>query len=221
MNNNIDLKELIKNDKDARCNRDGYTPLFSLAEDIAKKRRDIPIESLILKLDLSPFDFHELSILNTFISHTEIETDKILEKYLQFIKENLETKSEDRIIGRGVLSHFIIYKNVELISFSEIKNDAKLKETAPWIWIDCVSYYKDWKFVDEAISERLKHNEFKYFLFRLPALNEKFENDLETSLYKWYNMINQSDKSDLVKWLERFGITFDISKAEFVHVSEL
>jgi len=40
MNKNIDLKELIKNDKDARCNRAGYTPLFSLAKDIAEKRSD-------------------------------------------------------------------------------------------------------------------------------------------------------------------------------------
>jgi len=159
-----------------------------------------------------------LSILNAFIFHAGIETDKILEKYLQFIKENLSNENEDRIIGRGMLSRFITYKNVDLISFSEIKNDAKLKETAPWIWIDCVSYYKDWKFVDEAISERLKQNkkEFEFLLFRLPALNQKIENenDLEKSLYKWYDMINQSDRLNLEKWVKRFGIKFDISKVE-------
>jgi hypothetical protein len=215
--NVTDLEELVKTDMDSETNRAGYTRLFALAEDIAKKRGNISgsqIEQLVLDLDLADFDYKELTVLNSFISHSEIDTDEIFERYLGFIKsEELNNKS-DSIFIRGIIYRFIIEKDsskyYEL--FDEVKNDADLKEKYPWIWIDCIFHY-DWSLAETEISERIKsenrEKEIENLMHRLPYFYQRYNSELLNALHKWYQEdLFQLDEFD--SWIKLFDIPFKL-----------
>jgi hypothetical protein len=209
-----DFIKLIKEDKNAVENRDGYTPLFALAENIANGYGDVSstdAEKLILSLDLSLFDVNEINTLNGFIYYSKISTNCILEKYFTYIGK-LDIKKDDNLYIKGILMLFIIECDVSKFSSDDILEEKALREKFPWIWIDCISHY-EWDYAKDDICNifKTKNDEFKNLLCRLPLykeLDKKFDIKLSDSLNLWYKFMNESDKKELKKWTEIFDISF-------------
>jgi hypothetical protein len=237
--NTEDLIKLIKEDKKAIENRDGFTPLFALAENIAKRYGDVSpekAEKLILSLDISLFNVDEINTLNGFIYYSKIKTDAITEKYFTFIRNHLGWKisfmylfskkclpfirkhNVDNLHKKGILMFFIIKHNPSKFSLENILKERALHKEFPWIWIDCITQY-DWHSAELDICNLLtKKDGLKNLLCRLPLykeLDKKHDIKLTNSLDLWYNAMNDQGKNELKKWSEIFDIPFKANeKAE-------
>lgn len=178
----IDIVTLIKGNKHSLANRDGQTPLFAFAEDVVQNVTEISseeLEKIILELNLTDFDFEEINTLNSFVYYSQIKSEKIIEFYYDYLNSNPNEIRDSEIIKRGLLIRFIIERNIEKFSAEKLLNESLIRKIAPWIWIDCISYY-NWELTVSEISKTLSGNndELKNLLFRLPAFKKRIEEKL-------------------------------------------
>jgi len=205
-----DLITLIKEDKNARENREGFTPLFLLAQEIRQdmeSEQSQEISRLITKIDLYKLSKDNLNTLNAFIYHSGINTDDILTSFRKYLDDS-NNKTED-VIKKGLILRFIIDRDRTKSSYGEIDSETSLKKSAPWVWIDCMSYY-NWEATESFILDMIKSGEdvFRNLFIRIPTLKRKVgdEKKLRKSLLVWYcSMKGQKEK--LIFWAEKFGFS--------------
>ena len=214
--NSIKLTELILADKNAITDRDGDTPLFALAENIALNVGNIQpeqVERSILGLNLSQFGARELSTLNSFIYYSKIKTDNIISFYAEYLRSNNKHETDSEITTRGILLRFIIERDHKIFSEKKIIAEELLRKECPWIWIDCISYY-NWNLAASEISNIMEtqKNEFISLLYRIPSFQKRISEDLfEQSIINWYSSMNERDRGKLDKWAKRFNIVIGLS----------
>lgn len=211
----LNLLKLIKDDSVSAVNRDGLTPLFVLAEKIANGKVELSlneIEKKILSIDIDNLSIEELGRFLSFIYYTNLIVDKILNHFLSMVK-HFTSPNGDKLLKVGLLLRFISERSTGKISTGDLLEMESLRQTHPWIWIDCVSNI-NWNLATDEISIILSREDtLKNLLLRIPSYLKRLGKEtLVQALKKWYPNIKQKkDRNILEKWARNFEINIGLS----------
>lgn len=221
--NNINLYELIRNDKKAISDREGLKPLMRLSETLVTQPNlidEYKIEEQLLSLRLSTLNIDEISSLINFIYYSKINSKKISTKILQTLERELIENDFNIAAIRGLLIRFVSESNPDLITLKYMLEQIYLRKNHPWLWVDSVANINRDFAIDE-IASILSHNSYsvKNLILRLPSYKKVFTNEeITKALNKWYiNTRQKSERLKLEKWVSEFKIKIGLSaQAEYL-----
>ncbi|MDR2410313.1 MAG: hypothetical protein LBE13_19690 [Bacteroidales bacterium] len=216
--NTEDLVKLIKEDKKAIENRDGYTPLFALAENIANGYGDISsteAEKLILSLDISLFDVDEINTLNGFIYYSKIPTNCISEKYLTYIgKLNVKKRDYVKLFFMRIISliyNKLIFKVEKQTTIISKEDSLYIKGILMLFIIECdVSKFSS----NDILEEEVLHEKFPWIWIDC------------ISHYEWdcakddIRNILKTKKNELKNLLYRLPLYKELDKKSVINLSD-
>lgn len=211
---NKSLLDIIKREKNSVLDKEGLSPLLSLAKKIAEgdKNLEDKLVNDLQEFDYSKIDNIEISLLISFLYHAKISSLKFSKEIITFLKKRTNS-TEEEILKNGLLKRFLADKSTEFLKLEDLIADTLFRKKHPWIWIDTIYHYS-WSLAENEISKLIcETDDFKNLLVRLPIFLKKLgKEQVLKSCIKWYpNFYSQAGRIALNKWANNFNVNLGLS----------
>lgn len=211
--NKLDLTKLIKEDENAVSNREGFTPLFALADMISSNVAEVSeadIVKEIVKLKLKFFAAGEVNTLISFIINTGIYSTNIINFLIKYLEQSKRQHSEQEILKRALIIRYIIETDQTKFGIRKLETELNIRQKYPWLWIDCIMHYDQQRAIDLVTELLDSGTKLENLLIRIPHLTKKLDDALLVDAFRaWREVLTPQYKQDLMEFISKLNIKID------------
>lgn len=217
-NHSKPLIDLILEENNKIPNIEGNTPLTLRAinnskhDNYSKEKEIYEMEVCSIVKHLAKFNQTHFAELDSYISVSKFNIQKILEAFSDFIKE---VNVEENINLKGYILRFIQSYNKSLFSLDYVKNRFdKLKDKDPWLFAELIIAV-NWDEGVMFISNILKINNNTNYLFGLISSwvkDSDNEENLNLAFKTWVKYFNSEDKDLLKEFCKQYSFEIPITE---------